>query len=70
MEHVTTLRSAGEDVDAIAARLDRRTEALAFTGPAADRFRTEMQVRIHRLRQAAQELQDTAATLTHQTDHS
>ena len=70
MTHATTLQAAGNDIRQIAEQLDHRTESMAFTGPAAERFRTEMKNRTTRLRHAAQELQDVATIIGHADTNS
>lgn len=60
-DHANTFRSAGEDVNRIADRLDAQVEAITFTGPAGDLFRDDMRQGMERLRRAAHELQAAAA---------
>ncbi len=62
--HGAVLRGTSESVDVIAAAIERRVEETGFRGPAADRFRTQMDDRTTRLRRVARELDDLAATLT------
>jgi uncharacterized protein YukE len=61
--HGAVLRAAGEDVAGIADLVDRRVEAMRFRGPAADRFRTQMEERTARLRRVSRELNDVADTV-------
>lgn len=65
MDQVTTLQTAGEDARLIADKLEHQIEAMAFSGPAAERFRSEMRGRTLRLRHAAQELQNVAGIIGH-----
>ena len=58
--HGAMLRAAAQDVSGIADRLGHRVGALEFHGPAADRFRAQMERRDLRLRRVAHELQDLA----------
>jgi hypothetical protein len=58
--HGAILRAAAEDLGRVADRVDRRTEAVEFHGPAADRFRAQMAERNLRLRRVAHELADVA----------
>jgi hypothetical protein len=62
--HGAQLRIAAEDVGRIADLIDRRAEELRFQGPAADRFRAEMQERTARLRRVGGELGDVADIIT------
>ena len=58
--HGAQLRAAAENVHAVAKRLERRTDAVDFRGPAADRMRGGMTDRISRLHRIEHELQDLA----------
>ena len=64
--HGAQLRNAAEEVGGIADLIDRRAEQLRFQGPAADRFRAEMQERTARLRRVGGELGDVADIVTNQ----
>jgi hypothetical protein len=55
-----TLRSAAAEVTDIAHDADRRLDSMHFRGPAADRFRSQMDDRLARLRRVGQELEDIA----------
>jgi Proteins of 100 residues with WXG len=54
------LRSAADDVTDIARNVEHRLEEMQFRGPAADRFRAQMDERLTRLRHVSQELDDLA----------
>jgi hypothetical protein len=62
--HGAVLTAASQDVTVIADAVDRRVAEMGFRGPAADRFRAQMDDRTARLRRVARELDDLAATLT------
>ena len=62
--HGAVLRTAAEDVGRVADLLAQRLEELRYRGPAADRFRAQMEVRTSRLRRASQQLDDVAQTVT------
>ena len=59
--HGAQLRTAADDVRALADRLDRRVEAADFRGPAGDRFRAGMSDRLTQLRRVAGELEDLSS---------
>jgi hypothetical protein len=61
--HGAQLRSAADDVRALAERLDRRVEAADFRGPAGDRFRAGMSERLTRLRRVAADLEDLSSVV-------
>ena len=66
--HGAVLTAAGQDVGVIADAVQRRVEEMGFHGPAADRFRAQMEERTVRLRRVARELDDLAATVTSGTN--
>ena len=63
--HGAVLTGASQDVTVIADAVDRRVAEMGFHGPAADRFRAQMDDRTARLRRVARELDDLATTITH-----
>ena len=62
--HGAMLRMAAEDVTGIADVVTQRVAELQFRGPAADRFRDQMEERTARLRRVGMELDDLASLVT------
>jgi len=54
------LRSAAAEVADIARNADHRLGSMAFRGPAADRFRAQMDERLTRLKRVGHEIDDLA----------
>jgi uncharacterized protein YukE len=61
--HVAVLRSAADDVGEITRTLHQRIEELRFNGPAAERFRAQMDERESRLSRVSHELDELAGLL-------
>jgi hypothetical protein len=58
--HGVVLRSAADDVGELSRKLHHRIEELRFSGPAAERFRTQMREREARLSRVSHELDELA----------
>lgn len=64
MRHAASqIRARSERVASMLARLDRQTESMSYTGPAADQFRRNLAAERHRLREIMRILTEVSDAL-------